>query len=294
MKPESPLSSLLALDTRSQQCLRETLADWRHESASATTIAGRVLAGTRGAAALLLVTALIVLRDLGRASVHRVTMLTACLLLTYCAAIWIYWQFQPPMTLDRLPPGLWATLEWRWVAIQAIHALPLAPFLAICVAARRAGHAPVIGHALGIFLIVLVAQIWGFSALGPVYPAFSGGRFEGVVPHGDPFALFGTGSLSAYSNVVIGSKLLSLATLAALLVLLARAMTGHGWTARLLAAASFVGLSFALGDRKELTPWLVTDLAQFWVLPGVAFLGLLVLMPRRGTLAGADSTSLRP
>jgi hypothetical protein len=222
------------------------------------------------------VASLIALRDLGRASVHRVTMLTACLLLTYCSGIWIYWQFQPPIILDRLPPGLWATLEWRWVAIQAIHVLPLAPFLAISVAARRAGHAPVIGLAVGILLIVLVAQIWGFAALGPVYPAFVGGQFEGVVPHGYPLALFGGGSVSAYGNLVNGSELLSLATLAALLVLLARAVARHGWTARLLAAVSFVGLSFALGDRKELTPWLVTDLAQFWVLPGVAAAGLLL------------------
>jgi hypothetical protein len=247
----------------------------------------------RGVAALVLVTTLIVVRDLGRASVDRMTWLTIGLLLTYGAGTWTYWQVQPPMTLDRLPPGLWASLEWRWLAMRAIDMLPLAPFLAVCVATRRAGHAPVIGHAVGIFLIVLVAQIWGFAALGPVSPAFGRGEFVDLVWYRYPAAIFGTGSLSAYGNLVKGSELLSLATLAALLVLLGHSLSRHRWIARTLAAVFFVGLFFALGGSKGPTPSIISDLAQFWMLPGLAFLGLLVLVPRRGTLAAADSASSR-
>jgi len=292
----STLADAVALDDRSRQCLRETLADWRHESDSATTTLGRTAAAIRGVTALGLVTTLIVFRDLGRASIDRVMFLTIALLLTYCVGTWIYWQVHPPTTLDRLPPGLWATLEWRWLAIRALNILPLAPFLAICVAARRAGHAPVIGHAVGIFLIVLVAQIWGFAALGPVYPAFISGEFEGVVPHRYPLALFGTGSLSAYSNLVNGSELLSLATLAALLVLLGHSLNRHGWIARTLAAVIFVGLVFALGGSKGPTPSIISDLAQFWVLPAAAFVTLLAIILRGSRVAGisAPSTSGHP
>jgi hypothetical protein len=68
---------ILPLDTRGRRAVDETLADWKHEAGEARTIAGRLVAGVRGAAAVAVAVTSVAVRDVTSAETFGIVGLVA-------------------------------------------------------------------------------------------------------------------------------------------------------------------------------------------------------------------------